>query len=50
MASAYAKKEDYENAKLYFEKSLTEHRTPDTLSKLSEVEKILKGLFITPFI
>ncbi|OQR78144.1 stress-induced-phosphoprotein 1-like [Tropilaelaps mercedesae] len=42
MASAYSKKEDYENAKLFFEKSLTEHRIPDTLSKLSEVEKILK--------
>ncbi|XP_022703777.1 stress-induced-phosphoprotein 1-like isoform X2 [Varroa jacobsoni] len=42
MASAYTKKEDYDNAKLFFEKSLTEHRTPDTLTKLSEVEKILK--------
>lgn len=45
MASAYTKKEDYDNAKLFFEKSLTEHRTPDTLTKLSEVEKILKGMF-----
>jgi len=42
MASAYAKLEDFEQAKLYYEKSLTEHRTPDTLTKLSEVEKLLK--------
>jgi len=42
LASAYAKLEDYENAKMYYEKSLTEHRTPDTVAKLSEVEKVLK--------
>lgn len=43
MASAYAKLEDYDNAKTYFEKSLTEHRTSETVSKLSDVEKILRG-------
>lgn len=42
MASAYFKKDDLEQAKTYYQKSLSEHRTPDTLSKLSEVEKVLK--------
>lgn len=42
MASAYHKLGDLKNAKTYFQKSLTEHRTPDTLSKLSEVEKAIK--------
>lgn len=42
MASAYFKKEDLEQARTFYQKSLSEHRTPDTLSKLSEVEKILK--------
>jgi len=42
MASAYVKIEDYDNAKLYFEKSLTEHRIPETVSKLSDVEKVLR--------
>lgn len=42
MASAYFKKNDLDQAKTFFQKSLSEHRTPDTLSKLSEVETILK--------
>lgn len=42
MAGAYVKLEDYLNARTYYQKSLTEHRIPDTLSKLSEVEKIIK--------
>lgn len=42
MASAYQRKDDLEQARMYFQKSLSEHRTPDTLSKLSEVEKIIK--------
>lgn len=42
MASAYQKKEDLEQAKTFFQKSLSEHRTPETLSKLSDVEKIIK--------
>lgn len=42
MASAYQKKDDLEQAKTFFQKSLSEHRIPDTLSKLSQVEKILK--------
>lgn len=42
LGSAYVKKDDLDNAKIFFEKSLTEHRTPDTLGKLSEVQKALK--------
>jgi len=42
MANAYFKKEDYDNARNFYQKALTEHRTPETLTKLSEVEKILK--------
>jgi stress-induced-phosphoprotein 1 len=41
MGSAYMKKEDYGSAIKYFNKSLTEHRTPDILAKLKEAE-ILK--------
>ncbi|KAH7940061.1 hypothetical protein HPB52_020615 [Rhipicephalus sanguineus] len=36
MAGAYVKLEDYPNARTYYQKSLTEHRIPDTLSKLSD--------------
>lgn len=42
MATAYQKKDDLEQARTFFQKSLSEHRTPDTLSKLNEVEKIIK--------
>lgn len=37
--SAYQRKGDLVNAVKYFNKSLTEHRTPDILNKLKEVEK-----------
>ena len=37
MANAYNNLNDLANAKTFYEKSLTEHRTPDTLTKLSEV-------------
>lgn len=36
------KMDDLKNARHYYQKSLTEHRTPDTLTKLSEVEKKIK--------
>ncbi|RDB20543.1 Heat shock protein sti1 [Hypsizygus marmoreus] len=38
--SAYQKKGDLASAIKYFNKSLTEHRTPDILNKLREVERI----------
>lgn len=39
IGSAYTKKGDYPLAIKNLEKSLTEHRTPDTLAKLKEAEK-----------
>ena len=39
IGSAYAKKEDLASAIRFFEKSLTEHRTPDILNKLKDVER-----------
>ncbi|XP_064490068.1 stress-induced-phosphoprotein 1-like [Ornithodoros turicata] len=42
MANAYVRLGDYPNAKTYYQKSLTEHRIPDTLAKLSEVERVIK--------
>jgi len=40
IGSAYQKKSDLASAIKYYEKSLTEHRTPDILNKLREVERI----------
>lgn len=39
IGNAYLKKDDLKNAIEYFNKSLTEHRTPETLSKLRQAEK-----------
>jgi stress-induced-phosphoprotein 1 len=39
IGAAYAKKGDLAQAIKFFEKSLTEHRTPDVLNKLREAEK-----------
>jgi stress-induced-phosphoprotein 1 len=39
IGSAYQKLSNFPLAVKYFEKSLTEHRTPDILNKLREVEK-----------
>lgn len=40
IGSAYQRQGDLANAVRFFEKSLTEHRTPDVLNKLRETEKI----------
>lgn len=37
MASAFQKLEEYDKAKHFYLKSLTEHRTPETLTKLTDV-------------
>ncbi|KAJ1023455.1 hypothetical protein NDA16_003072 [Ustilago loliicola] len=42
IGSAYAKQDKLELAINNFEKSLTEHRTPDILAKLRDTEKLLK--------
>lgn len=42
IGSAYAKQDQLEQAVNHFEKSLTEHRTPDILAKLRDTEKLLK--------
>jgi len=49
-ASAYVKQENYEKAKLYYEKSLSEHRLPETRTKLSEVEKKVKEMRETAYL
>ncbi|OZJ02857.1 hypothetical protein BZG36_03218 [Bifiguratus adelaidae] len=40
IGNAYMKKDDLDNAIKYYNKSLTEHRTPDVLAKLREAEKL----------
>lgn len=42
IGNAYKKLKDYKSAKIYYEKSLSEHRTPEIKTLLSEVEKIIK--------
>ncbi|WFD08035.1 Hsp90 cochaperone [Malassezia vespertilionis] len=39
IGSAYLKKDDLDKAIFYFEKSLTEHRTPDVLERLRSTER-----------
>jgi len=41
IANSYKLKEDYEKAKLYYEKAMSEHRTPETRELLSKVQKII---------
>ncbi|QEL62655.1 hypothetical protein SBP28_004372 [Candidozyma auris] len=42
IGNCYLKKDDLENAAKFFDKSLTEHRTPDVLSKLRNTQKEIK--------
>ncbi|KAF3989285.1 hypothetical protein FT663_02832 [Candidozyma haemuli var. vulneris] len=42
IGNSYLKKDDLENAAKYFDKSLTEHRTPDVLTKLRNTQKEIK--------
>ncbi|XP_060529156.1 stress-induced-phosphoprotein 1 [Cylas formicarius] len=42
IGNAYKKLKNYQNAKIYYEKSLSEHRTPEIKTLLSQVEKIIK--------
>lgn len=42
IGNCHLKKDDLENAAKFFDKSLTEHRTPDVLSKLRNTQKEIK--------
>lgn len=42
IGNSYRKLGEYKNAKTFFEKSLSEHRTPEVKTMLSEVEIIIK--------
>jgi Flp pilus assembly protein TadD len=42
IGNSYKKLGEYRQAKTYFEKSLSEHRTPELKTLLSDVEKIIK--------
>nr|AFV50602.1 heat shock 90/70 organizing protein [Frankliniella occidentalis]AGC70809.1 heat shock 90/70 organizing protein [Frankliniella occidentalis] len=42
IGNAYKKLEEYSTAKVYYEKSMSEHRTPEIRSLLSDIEKKIK--------
>ncbi|KAK3071376.1 Hsp90 cochaperone [Teratosphaeriaceae sp. CCFEE 6253] len=50
MGSAYEKQGDLANAVEYYQRSLTEHRTPDILNKLRAAEKLKKKTEIEAYI
>lgn len=42
IARSYKELKEWTNAKVFYEKSLSEHRTPETRAQLAEIEKIIK--------
>ncbi|OLL23529.1 Heat shock protein sti1 [Neolecta irregularis DAH-3] len=50
IGSAYMKQNDFDKAIKYFNKSLTEHRTPDILSKLRDAERLKKDAEVAAYI
>ena len=52
IGNSYLKKDDLDAAAKYFDKSLTEHRTPDVLTKLRQTQREIKikeaNLYINP--
>lgn len=50
MGNAYHKLGDWPSTRQAYEKSLTEHRTPETRAKLAEVEKIIKEAELKAYI
>ena len=42
IGNSYRKMEDYKQAKIYYEKAMSEHRTPEIKTSLSEVEAKIK--------
>jgi len=50
IGNAYSKMEDYKSAKTYFEKSMSEHRTPEVKTLLSQCEKKIKELELKAYI
>lgn len=42
IGNAYKKKKEYQQARTYYEKSMSENRTPEIRTLLSEVEKLIK--------
>lgn len=42
IGNAYKKKKDYRNARIFYEKSMSEHRTPEIRTLLSGVEKVIR--------